>query len=69
MGYSVLHTAHSALPSVVVLPEWAVLVSHPDVKLFMKGVFNVKMPTVRYLELGTQKQFTISEDLEFKQGL
>ena len=29
----------------------AVFGSHPDVKLFMKGVFNFKPPTVRYLEI------------------
>jgi hypothetical protein len=49
LGYSALNTARSALSSVILLPNAPLFGAHPDVKLFMKGTFNVNPPKARYI--------------------
>jgi integrase len=49
LGYSVLNTARSALSAVIVLPTGISFGSNNDVKLFMKGVFNLKPTVPKYV--------------------
>jgi integrase len=48
-GYSVLNTARSALSAIIILPSGPAFGSHPDVCLFMKGVFNLKPTKPKYV--------------------
>ena len=49
LGYSALNTARSALSSIITLPNGILFGVHPDVKLFMKGAFNVNPPKAKYI--------------------
>ena len=49
LGYSALNTARSALSAVLILPQNVPFGSQNEVKLFMKGAFNQKTPTPRYV--------------------
>jgi integrase len=49
LGYSALNTARSALSAVLILPQNVPFGSQNEVKLFMKGAFNQKPPTPRYV--------------------
>jgi hypothetical protein len=49
LGYSALNTARSALSSIIDLQSDILFGSHPDVKLYMKGVFNAHPPKPRYI--------------------
>ncbi len=50
-GYSALGTARSALSAIIVLPNGQKFGDHPNVKLFMKGIFNLKPPQPRYVKI------------------
>jgi hypothetical protein len=47
-GYSALNTARSALSAVIILKDGTKFGEHPHVCAFMKGVFNMFPPQVRY---------------------
>jgi hypothetical protein len=49
LGYSALNTARSALSAILILPSGDNFGSSPDVKLFMRGAFNQKPPTPKYV--------------------
>lgn len=49
LGYSALNTARSALSAILMLPSGSPFGSDPDVKLFMKGAYNTKPPTPKYV--------------------
>jgi hypothetical protein len=49
LGYSALNTARSSLSSIILLPNGQLFGAHNDVKLFMKGIFNIKPPQARYV--------------------
>ena len=49
LGYSALNTARSALSAILILPTGSPFGSSPDVKLFMRGAFNLKPPTPKYV--------------------
>jgi hypothetical protein len=49
LGYSALNTARSALSSIIILPNGILFGAHPDVKLYMKGAYNAKPPTPKYV--------------------
>jgi integrase len=49
LGYSALNTARSALSSIIILPGGILFGAHPDVKVYMRGAFNAKPPTPRYI--------------------
>jgi hypothetical protein len=49
LGYSALNTARSALSAILILPSASPFGSNTDVKLFMRGVFNLKPPTPKYV--------------------
>jgi integrase len=48
-GYSVINTARSALSALINLKTGIQFGSHPDVTLFMKGVFNIRPTTPKYV--------------------
>ena len=48
IGYSAICTAASALSSFIVLNDGFTVGSHPVVRRFLKGVFNMKPPAPRY---------------------
>ena len=48
-GYSAINTARSALSAVIQLESGGSFGDHPYVRVFMKGVFNKKPPTPRYV--------------------
>ena len=49
LGYSTLNTARSALSAVLCIPAGGTFGNHPDVILFMKGVFNLRPTRPRYI--------------------
>jgi hypothetical protein len=49
LGYSTLNTARSALSAVLCLPTGGTFGNHPDVLLYMKGVFNIRPTKPRYM--------------------
>ena len=49
LGYSALNTARSALSAIIILPQNIPFGSQTEVKLFMKGAFNLKPPAPRYV--------------------
>ncbi|XP_013394424.1 uncharacterized protein LOC106161898 isoform X1 [Lingula anatina] len=51
LGYSSLNTARSALSSLGILLEQYTAGSHPQVIRFMKGVFNLRPSTSRYMDI------------------
>jgi hypothetical protein len=59
LGYSVLNTARSALSSIMVLPGNLLFGVHPDVKLFLKGVFNSNPPRPRYSSMWDPTQVLV----------
>jgi integrase len=48
-GYSVINTARSALSSLIILQTGTPFGSHPDVTLFMRGVFNLRPTQPKYV--------------------
>ena len=50
-GFSAIGTARSALASIVTLKCGTPVGSHPLVKKFTQGVFNLKPPTPRYVDI------------------
>jgi len=50
-GYSTLNTARAALSAIIILPGQHKFGDHPYVKLFMRGVFNLKPSIPRYNEI------------------
>ena len=50
-GYSAINTARSALSAVIIRDSGIQFGEHPDVKLFMKGVFNQRPTRPRYTEI------------------
>jgi hypothetical protein len=48
-GYSVINTARSALSALIIMPSGSTFGSHPDVTLFMRGVFNIKPIQPKYV--------------------
>ena len=48
LGYSAINTARSALSSVLILSVNTTFGSHPLVKRFLKGVFELKLSLPRY---------------------
>ena len=50
-GFSAVSTARSAISSVVVLDNGVTAGSHPLVKSFIQGVYNLKPPKPRYLDI------------------
>ena len=51
LGYSALNTAQSALSSFISLPSGQSVGSHPLIKRFMKGIFNLQPPMPRYTQI------------------
>ena len=49
LGYSALNTARSALSAYLIFPEGISFGTHKDVSLFLKGIWNLKTPTPRYV--------------------
>ena len=49
IGYSALNTARSALSSIITLDNGQPFGQHQDVRLYMKGAFNMRPPKPRYL--------------------
>ena len=50
-SYSTLNTAKSAVAACVTLNSELALGSHPDIKMFLKGVFNGNPPKTRHTEI------------------
>lgn len=50
-GYSVINTARSALSAILILKGGGVFGQHPDVKTFMRGVYNTCPPMPRYTQV------------------
>jgi hypothetical protein len=48
LGYSTMNSARSALSSVILLKE-GTFGAHPDVKLFLKGIFNLRPTQSKYI--------------------
>ena len=46
--YSSINLARSALSSILSIPQFKTLSSHPLIKIFTKGVFNTRPPNPRY---------------------
>ena len=49
LGYNALNTARSALSSILPVTHAVPFGQHPLVKLYMRGVYNIKPPTPRYV--------------------
>ena len=50
LGYNALNTVRSALSSIISLPDGTPFGQCRLVKIYMKGVFNIKPPTPRYVD-------------------
>ena len=50
LGYNALNTVRSALSSIITMPDGTPFGQCRLVKLYMKGVFNMKPPTPRYID-------------------
>jgi integrase len=49
LGYSAINTARSALSAVILLSSPGTFGNHPDVVLYMKGVFNLRPTQPKYI--------------------
>jgi hypothetical protein len=49
LGYSAINTARSALSSIISLKDGGAFGTHPDVKLFLKGIFNLRPTRSKYI--------------------
>lgn len=74
LGYNATNTMRSALSSVIMPPDGIPFGQRPEVKLFMKGVYQAKPPTPRYVDiwdpqtvLDFLKTWAPAQKLTFKQ--
>ena len=51
LGYNAVNTMRSALSSIIVYPDGIPFGQRPEVKLFMRGLFNTKPPVPRYADI------------------